>query len=82
MADRERTWASTLPPAVHARGEMMRRTLPWGAMLSGDKLMARDDEIDRLESVEPTHLSEPQLLELYLLELIEALKIVRGASAS
>lgn len=82
MANRDRSWASQLPPEVHARGEMVRRTLPWGAMLSGEKLMARDDEIARLESVEPPHLSEPQLLELYLLELIEALKLVRGAQSS
>ncbi len=81
MADRKRSWAAALPIEVHARAEMVRGTLPWGGVLNADQVMARDKEIARLESVEPPDLPEMQLLELYLLELIEALKLVRGASA-
>jgi hypothetical protein len=64
---------------------MVRRSLPWGYALSldgGTGLAERDAEIERLDSVEPKHLAPDQLLELYLLELIEALKRERHRSGN
>ena len=80
-----RGWARELSPETHARGEMVRRTLPWGAFLALDgavrRLLERDEEINRLESVAPKHLAPDELLELYCLELIEALKSERARRA-
>ena len=69
-----RGWAASLSPETHARGEMVRRHLPWALLLSSEGQARRDAEVDRLESLAPKHLSRDQLLRLYLLELVEALE--------
>lgn len=53
---------------------MVRRHLPWGSFLTGSGCMQRNAEVKRLTAVEPQHLSQLQLLELYLLELTEAVR--------
>jgi len=79
-------WAKRLSPETHARGEMVRRVLPWGHALTidgGDGLARRDAEIARLAALEPKlNLKPDELLELYLLELIEALKSERAKNGN
>lgn len=60
-----------LSPEAHARAEMVRRHLPWGALLTEEQRQQRDNAVTRLESLQPKHLPREQLLELYLLELLE-----------
>jgi len=70
-------WVTSLSAETQARGEMVRRNLPRG-MLLWERTAAREAEIERLLAVQPQHLQPDELLELYLLELIEALKSDRA----
>jgi len=66
-----------------ARAEMVRRHLPVPRVaLQPETLPLLGRDIEELERLEPQHLDPSQLLELYLLELIEALKRERPSAGS
>lgn len=62
---------------TQAFAEFVRFSLPYRVELTTDERLELGDEVVRLRDVQPTHLRRDQLLELYLLELLESLKIDR-----
>ena len=73
-----RDWSRTLSQETLARAHMVLSHLPCEFELEGLEAFA---EVTRLEALQPKHLGPGELLELYLLELIEALKRERARKA-
>jgi hypothetical protein len=71
-------WSRTLSQETLARAYMVLGHLPCEFELEREEAYA---EVRRIEALQPKHLGPSELLELYLLELIEALKREREQKA-